>query len=131
MISIGRLGSAAAAMVAATSALGVGAAIYMRPLQPPQVYEQQQQSGEVQPLAQLAPAPATPFVTVVRATRTVSWFRAHQAEATAKLHLCEDNPGDARHDPECANASKADGYRYEDRDNAALKAMGIPTMGRR
>jgi hypothetical protein len=82
-----------AALLAMGAAGGYGSAVYMRPLQPPQ-----QQAAAAPPPA---PAPA-PVI------RTVSWFKGHDAERTAKLEACADNPGVARTgDPECTNARVA------------------------
>jgi hypothetical protein len=40
-------------------------------------------------------------------TKTVSWFVAHP-EARAKVYrLCQDNPGEAGHVPNCLNAFEA------------------------
>jgi hypothetical protein len=40
-------------------------------------------------------------------TKTVSWFLAHP-EARAKVYaLCQDNPGEAQHTPNCFNALEA------------------------
>lgn len=41
--------------------------------------------------------------------RTVSWFKAHPAEARQKNAECDDNPGAAMHDAECINADQARG----------------------
>lgn len=46
---------------------------------------------------------------VPHAIRTVSWFKAHQAEARQKNAECDDNPGAAMHDAECINADQARG----------------------
>jgi hypothetical protein len=40
---------------------------------------------------------------------TVSWFRAHLAEAKKKNAECDNNPGGARTDPECINADQVRG----------------------
>jgi len=40
-------------------------------------------------------------------TKTVSWYVAHP-DARAKVYaLCQDNPGQARHEPNCLNAFAA------------------------
>jgi hypothetical protein len=40
-------------------------------------------------------------------TKTVSWFLAHP-DARAKVNaMCRDNPGEARHVPNCTNALEA------------------------
>lgn len=78
-----------AALVAMGAAGGYGSAVYLHPLQPPQ------QAATAAP-----PAP-------VPAIRTVSWFASHAAERGVKLTACDDNPGVARLDPECANAGRA------------------------
>jgi hypothetical protein len=46
---------------------------------------------------------------VPRPVRTVSWFKAHPAEARRKNAECDDNPGVAMHDAECINADQARG----------------------
>ncbi|MFL5252515.1 MAG: EexN family lipoprotein [Rhodopila sp.] len=38
---------------------------------------------------------------------TVSWYHAHPAETLAKLQACNDDPGYAKHDPNCENAHEA------------------------
>ena len=40
---------------------------------------------------------------------TVSWFRAHLAEAKKKNAECDNNPGEARTDAECINADQVRG----------------------
>jgi hypothetical protein len=46
---------------------------------------------------------------VPRPVHTVSWFKAHRAEARQKNAECDDNPGEAMHDVECINADQARG----------------------
>jgi hypothetical protein len=94
-----------AALVAMGAAGGYGSAVYLRPLQPPQ-----QQAVTVPPPVQ------------VPVIRTVSWFKANEAERTAKLKACADNPGVGQHDPECTNASRARSeISYDKFINAANK----------
>jgi hypothetical protein len=52
-------------------------------------------------------APVTATAITPHSVRTVSWFKAHQAEMMQKRAACDDNPGSARTDPECANADNA------------------------
>ena len=52
-------------------------------------------------------APVTATAITLHPVRTVSWFKAHQAEMMHKRAACDDNPGNARTDPECANADNA------------------------
>jgi len=53
------------------------------------------------------PVPARGATITPHAARTVSWFKAHEPEMMQKRAACDDNPGIARTDPECANADNA------------------------
>jgi hypothetical protein len=41
-------------------------------------------------------------------TKTVSWYVSHPDARTRVKALCLNNPGEAKHVPDCANASAAD-----------------------
>lgn len=90
MTSIERL--AVTGLMALSAMGGATAAVYVRPLQPPQ------QIAGVTPMPQAQPAPTV---------RTVTWFKDHSAERKQKLALCRDNPGLGQLDPECLNAEHA------------------------
>jgi hypothetical protein len=40
---------------------------------------------------------------------TVTWYHAHPDAAGQRTLFCEDNPGFARHDPDCASAQASRG----------------------
>jgi len=57
-------------------------------------------------------------------TKTVSWFLAHP-EARAKVYaLCQDNPGEAKHTPNCINAVEAMSRVSAQEVEKQLKAAG-------
>lgn len=54
-------------------------------------------------------------------TRTVSWFLSHPSARAQVNAICKDDPGTARHVPNCINASVAD-------ERAALDHISAPTQ---
>ena len=57
-------------------------------------------------------------------------FLAHRSELQGKMAACRDNPGDAKHDPECENAyqarlsiSAADAQAHADASRVAMQAQ--------
>jgi hypothetical protein len=97
-------------LMALSAGLGATGAVYLRPLQPAQPPQQ----AEITPVM-----PRPPPI------RTVTWFKAHPAEMTAKLAACGDNPGVGRHDPECLNADEASSKLSWERQLAEAKAHGV------
>ena len=47
------------------------------------------------------------FVVPSPSVHTVAWYQAHPERIKEKLAACNNNPGTARHDPECYNAENA------------------------
>ena len=60
-------------------------------------------------------------------TQTVSWYRAHAQDMTAKLAKCNGNPGEALKMPNCINAATADNQiraeKYEAETAKSLAAL--------
>ena len=48
------------------------------------------------------------FPTLAAETRTVMWFVGHPSEMKEMLRACRNNPGDAKHVPECENVTQAE-----------------------
>jgi hypothetical protein len=96
-----------AGLTALSAGLGATGAVYLRPAQPPQ-------RAEAAPVAPGAPP-----------IRTVTWFKEHPGEMSAKLAVCGDNPGVGRHDPECLNADEAASKLSWERQIAEAKAHGV------
>lgn len=61
----------------------------------------------LRPLPASPPSVAQAPVLTVAPVRTVAWFTAHPVEMRAKIAACNNNPGEAKRDPECENASDA------------------------
>jgi len=56
----------------------------------------------------LAASPALPRSAVPpQSERTVMWYVAHPAELRAVVAACANDPGDAKHNPDCENVVQA------------------------
>lgn len=56
----------------------------------------------------------------------VTWFKAHGSERAAALRGCENNPGLAPMDPNCANAEQAAlDNSFQNEREAARRELGI------
>jgi len=57
----------------------------------------------------LAASPASPRSAVPpQSERTVMWYVGHPAELRAVMAACQNNPGAAKHNPDCENVVQAE-----------------------
>lgn len=54
---------------------------------------------------------------------TASWYANHPHEMRAMIAACNDDPGHARHNPNCANASQGESILDEQREMAAFEGL--------